>query len=491
MSPRQVEETHERVKAILDAMSLPLELQAHEVGMMIRQEEENLVARLDYLTPERVFLWFQIRTTSWDFQGERTDLHDVISLALASLLSVTGNASCRLIDQVNPAVIPGLDDEIYARVLVPAQPGPVLQLDRPEPMQKLLQAAWSLEFKTWLHLHDPEDCPCQDEGKRVAVPVDPAWEEGVLKALRHKKPSRSFASGRVWPEWEYLRSPRSGVTVVSAPRLASMLAVADANESRQVQQMEEGRFVRAGEISSLVPPAASRRARTVLRQLSDLDEGEEPHFFPLEDRLVASGRFHLLALPADCGQDAFRAGWEQAQHRVRKELAFFGAEQEFEWAEQIAPDRFEELVGELLERAGHVAWIRQVGATSERDRGRDFVAEWVTVTEAEELPEETSPQLRVPVIVQCKAAARPVNATDVPAIVDTVEEHQAQGYFLAVADRLSAPLVDRLMALRQRERFQVVDWWGRREIEQQLRHAADVLPRYHDVVRFAEASPPS
>jgi Restriction endonuclease len=153
------------------------------------------------------------------------------------------------------------------------------------------------------------------------------------------------------------------------------------------------------------------------------------------------------------------------------------------WTDPTPAGRFEEIVGELLERSGQVSWIRRVGATTERDRGRDFVAEWVTATSAEELPQGVSPQVRIPVVVQCKAVGRAVNVGDVPAIIGIVEEHQAHGYFLAVSTRLTAPLVDRLTALRQRGHFEVVDWWGRAEIERELRNAPDLLARFADVVR--------
>jgi hypothetical protein len=481
ISRTEIDQAHERVAALLH--NLPVKIERREAGVMIGVEGQILRARLDYLDSARAFVWFIIRTTSWDFGGERTDLHDLLSLTLAALLTATGGASCQLIDEVNPAGIPGLEDEIYARLLVPRQRGPVVELGRPEPLRQLLGVAWSMEAMMWRYLHLPEDCPCGKADEAALLPAEVAWEERVLRALRRSPSPRNFVSRRKWPEWQYLHVPRSAVTVAFAPQLATLLAAADVSQPRSAELTAEGQFVRAGDIGSLVAPSVLRRARHVLRQLRDLDDDEEPHLFPLEDRVVASGRRHLIALPADSGWAAFRSGCEQMQQRTRRQLAFFGVDRSFVWASPTPAGRFEEMVGELLERSGQVVWIRQVGATTERDRGRDFVAEWVTATSAEELPQGVSPQVRIDVVVQCKAVGRAVNVSDVPAIIELVEEHQAHGYFLAVSTRLTAPLVDRLTALRQRKRFEVVDWWGRTEIERELRGAPDLLARFADVVR--------
>jgi hypothetical protein len=175
----------------------------------------------------------------------------------------------------------------------------------------------------WRQLHLPEDCPCADMERQALLPAEVAWEEKVLGALRRRRLSRNSVSMRIWPEWQYLHAPGSSLTVAFAPQLASLLAAADASQPRFPELTEEGQFVRAGEIGRLIAPPVLRRARHVLRQLRDLGDEEEPHLFPLEDRVIASGRRHLISLPANSGWAAFRVGWEQVQHRTRRQLAFW------------------------------------------------------------------------------------------------------------------------------------------------------------------------
>jgi len=65
--------------------------------------------------------YYSVRTSSWTYSGERSDLHDVISIAFSTFLKFSDSKiSCSLINVINP-VVPELDNEIYARYIVPIQ----------------------------------------------------------------------------------------------------------------------------------------------------------------------------------------------------------------------------------------------------------------------------------------------------------------------------------------------------------------------------------
>lgn len=70
--------------------------------------------------------YFSIRTTSWEWDSERTDLHDVLSLLWGVSLRVREAASVHLLAELNPAI--NIESEIYARVLVPRQEGTLAAL---------------------------------------------------------------------------------------------------------------------------------------------------------------------------------------------------------------------------------------------------------------------------------------------------------------------------------------------------------------------------
>jgi hypothetical protein len=51
-----------------------------------------------------VFVYFYVRTTSWDLPGERTDANELISVLLATFLRIELKLSCSLIDVPHPVV---------------------------------------------------------------------------------------------------------------------------------------------------------------------------------------------------------------------------------------------------------------------------------------------------------------------------------------------------------------------------------------------------
>jgi hypothetical protein len=71
-------------------------------------------------------LYLCVRTTSWEYDGERTDLHDLLSLLWAASLRVREAASVRLVTMLNDFT--GIESEIYARYLTLDQSGTLPQV---------------------------------------------------------------------------------------------------------------------------------------------------------------------------------------------------------------------------------------------------------------------------------------------------------------------------------------------------------------------------
>lgn len=142
---------------------------------------------------------------------------------------------------------------------------------------------------------------------------------------------------------------------------------------------------------------------------------------------------------------------------------------------------FEALVCELLDREPGVVRCRRAGPTREPDDKRDLIAEWV-VPPTDPKAAEAPPSRPVRVVVQCKAYRKSVGKADVTDLRDTVEHHDAAGYFLAVSSELSGRLIAQLERLRNQRKW-FVDWWTRQEIEQRLRRHPDITSRYSQVVR--------
>src|SRR4051794_22143973 len=96
------EATLQRLQALSNKGKLSLILHGRDHAYL-----ENPAYRLKLglvaVGPEQGAAYLTLRTTSWEFAGERTDLHDVLSLFIAA--SVAGHGvSSRLVDELNPAI---------------------------------------------------------------------------------------------------------------------------------------------------------------------------------------------------------------------------------------------------------------------------------------------------------------------------------------------------------------------------------------------------
>ena len=109
---------------------------------------------------------------------------------------------------------------------------------------------------------------------------------------------------------------------------------------------------------------------------------------------------------------------------------------------------YEEL-RELLKQEKGVQWIRRASVSKERDGGKDLIAEWATPPlTGQVIKEGNNPFTVRRVIVQCKASKRSVGKSQVQDIRDTIEHHNAQGYFLVVSSQVATSLTDHLLALK-------------------------------------------
>jgi hypothetical protein len=109
--------------------------------LVLSRPSGRLTFSLEF-TESGVFIYLYFRTTSWDWDGERTDLNDVLSVLPAVFLRIGAPyASCMLYDIEHPAgEMP--ESEVYARYIVFMQPEGILSLstDTVERLTEILLA---------------------------------------------------------------------------------------------------------------------------------------------------------------------------------------------------------------------------------------------------------------------------------------------------------------------------------------------------------------
>jgi hypothetical protein len=431
-------------------------------------------------------VWVTVRTNSFSWSGERTDLHDVIAHAVAIVLRLDGH-SCSLWEIENPAIY--IPSEVYAYVLRFDQ-GPVANLRAtPADIQQLgdlliaLTIAWRVFWLAfWNTQQKPDDLSDYARADSWGARISRFVREGTA-------PEDISHTWRHHPTWMHFRNIQSGTIIINCAPLTRALRSLYAEGCRQRHQLvtEAATLIREQGMRNAIPVAELSAARDLICSIERLTRPPQLLHDVLEDRIVLFGRRHILIQRSDSGKRAYEEEQARIVRRHKQEMEFLVPL--CCWAESVDPGRFEHLVLELLHVEPGVVRIRQVGPTNQADGGRDHLAEWHTPPPATtKIPDHHPPSISRRVVIQCKAYKGAVGKNDIGSIRDILEEYDCSGFFLAVSSQLSTGLVDRLDKLRRTDNGLFVEWWERPQLEQRLREHPEVLAQFPDVVTMSPSS---
>lgn len=415
-------------------------------------------------------------------------------------MRASGAASSTLLSESGFA---GIEEEIYARWLVFQQVGDYN--DNTTAKQRLLAHAAHA-------FHVLDDVLGWADIKYVNAEWNDQHGEGDELARRLNDAGEfsdfgNMAGERICPDWLYAKSHKGRVSVVVFP-VESMLALRRALIAYEPISTE-GRSrisILAGGLKNAIPKKVISKGLKYIRAVEDGDSqlpwlgvSASPSEFviiviPLESHCVFLGRQTLVAVEADCGLRQFEAERTKFLERRAQENAVFAADYIFQWPQKFDGSKFEELIYALLEREPGVMWVRQTSPTNERDGGRDFIVCWLVpvgqgIHDEAAVPKTDihSPAKTLNVVVQVKALNPSVGKSKVQDIRDTVEAHDATGYFLVAFPQPANSLVEHLGALAKKGIW--TDWWDRAQIETRLRKNVDLLARFSDLVKVEHRQP--
>lgn len=467
---------------------------AAETGYSVKEDNEGLLlfrdrqitkVRFTPTSDDEAFVYLSVRTTSWHLEGERTDVHDIFSMLLAAFLRrASSNYSVSMWNVAHPAV--DIETEIYARLLTLDQPDKSLVRTTPESINTVKNLLIEISF---FELLFPRLFEWERGTKQDFSYDDVAAREWAvtLGSILKEHPDDKVQFNRRWgPDWLYYRSIRRHVSLVQSPTAASFAMWLNSDTpatsaDRETKGVQSHIYV-SPRVRSAVPLRTIAFARRVLRSLHR-DQLPPHSVIPLEsDVLFASGSY-LLLIRKECGLQAFKEELQRVELRHQREAVLLFPAERFEWAKRINDERFELLIRDLLAREPGVHRVRKVGHSRDADRRSDLVVDWLTPpTPGSSVQDEVAPSVLRKVVVQVKASSRSVNKNKVQDIRDTVEDHGANGYFLAVSTQLTSDLTDHLERMRL-QGLCWTDWWNRAEIEERLNRHPDIADRYSDIVR--------
>ncbi len=223
---------------------------AKDIGYSVNVEEHDNLTHIscdvvESLSPVRLFFdishldslvntWCYVRTSSWQFDGERTDLHEVISTILPVILRINPSSpiSCRLWTDENS--FSGIECEIYARYLLFDQPYATgflldnLGFKCANDILKGIHDFWCF-FRLWF---DWPLCDCEvHRQNHRQIPylynwqdAEP-WAKSIAEAIGENIESEGIQYNfRYHPTWKYYRSINSKITVLFEPQVAQRIA---------------------------------------------------------------------------------------------------------------------------------------------------------------------------------------------------------------------------------------------------------------------------
>ncbi|WP_435220685.1 restriction endonuclease [Streptomyces sp. Tue6028] len=430
-----------------------------------------------------------------NFNGDRTDLHDVYSWLAASFLRWAGVASTALIDIEHPATM--IPAELYGRYLIPTQPeGYVLApgdvglnlagnmigyLAMFEQTAHTFTTFWHPEFESGFEsTHDYEAESSQAD----------EWAQDLASRLGYRASQEDIYTQRLSAGWFYYRTTDGAIAVVESEKLVDFLELLRTDPDEEIAGINGFLYTGKGFDNFI-----SRDALKIADRIFGLDgalansscPSAEATVIPLENGVILANDYRAVLLRHDTGVTGFTRERSLVLERNRLEQERLFPPSEFTWTDEVDGGRFERLIYDLLECEPGVREVRAIGSSREGDGGRDLVVSWVTPpVPGEAIPKGDPPARERRIIIQCKARKRSVGRSDLGGgILDTLFMYHAEGYFLATSSQPAVAVIDLLEEVRRRGDY-FTGWWGRTEIEQRLRRNPQILKRYADIVRPAQ-----
>ncbi|MDN3586089.1 restriction endonuclease [Pedobacter aquatilis] len=454
-----------------------------ENAFSIRTDEATGLNAVIRLEEKNLSFYFMVRTYDVVHHGDRTDVHVIISLMFAAFIRILGDGiSCQLFD-IPHAVC---DNEVGGRYIVPLQTpgylGAASEQDKQDKISMLcyLMGAWRNWF--WHYA----SCPCAECLKREGIDNHreynlPSEMEDAINNI-FKPPSISNYGNRSRPNWHYIYDIDHEVTIIKSREMARFFKSYKDNSKRSYKTVKgiSGTLIKDGELANYISSKASVEFKKIIEKLSGKKVKTLPRLFPLENMIITSYGSYIIALGRLCGIHEFKKHREKLRTRHNAESEVLFPIPVFDWAENPCPEQFEKMVKALLEREPNVVNIRIPAPINQGDRGRDLIIEW-RITGSEASTRQTDINAAIMVVGQCKASGSSVSKSKVQDIRDTVETHDAKGYFLAVSTQITEPLTAKLEDLKKKGIW--TEWWNREEIEYRLNKNQELISLYPKVLK--------
>lgn len=421
--------------------------------------------------------YFVFRTSSWAYDGERTDLHDCQSL-MFGLCNLTKGYSVSLWDIGNPFT--EIEEELYGRYATIVQPNlSVVTQDSVglTVVDKIIEI-----YQDYLSFYLPYRC----QSNKLPLPL---YDSGKLNELRDQiSIEANVDTDEVWvnqranPHWVYVQIYSKKISIIKSPLCINMLKkyLCESEKSHLELQDERVCYLKSNDLKHCFNIDDLDEMSTLLSSLSNADVQK----FAIDSHVYMVSGDWLAVKKGDFGFERFLDERKLFLSTMKNKIAYLYDDPDLVWDERGSPERFEELCLELLSREPHVTRARKVSPTNQPDRGRDIVAELVKYKPKDELVYEGEQVLQISkYLVQCKLTSKTLGIPKGMGPFEALYLGDYSGYLLITNSTLSSDHTALLEKLRSDPKFEA-DWWTKVEIEERLKSNMDLMYKYSDLVKI-------
>ncbi|RJF99417.1 hypothetical protein [Noviherbaspirillum saxi] len=460
-----------------------------QFGLILNVRDRELLTVTDpygadfFLNLERdssnfILAFFTFRTSSWTYNGERTDLHDCLSM-LFSVTCAVQDMSVTLWDIKHP--FSGIDEELYGRHAIVTQPNLSIISQDDAGLAKL-GATLSLyrNFLCFLMWYFSESSKNSEY----------AWDRPHVHALRdvvaasvELEADDVVAVERCKPDWTYVQIYKSGITALKSPLIRKILGstLPKTVAGRSELADDHSVYFKTKNLRHYYAGSEIKQALLLLKALSD----EDTQVLATESHMIFLSGDWLVSQRGDFGLSRFNDERDKFSVAVRRKIDFLYENAPLNWNAEGDAARFEDLCRELLGREPDVQRVRKVSPTMQPDQGRDLIAEIVTYSPTDIPVYEGDQPLQITkFVVQCKFSQKTLGIPNGAGPFEVLYLGGYEGYFLITNASISSGLTSLLEKIRSDQKF-TADWWTRDEIEERLKKNPDLLEKYTDLVSYA------
>lgn len=465
---------HDKVKELCDSFSFYIEQSEDNDFRIFTGHIDGLTLFLNF-EEDKVSFYFLVRTLDVVYHGDRSDIHIVLSLMLAAFLKVKAKISCSLFDIPHPVV----EDEIWGRYIYPVQYKDS-STDNLVVIENLLQILFDWRHPFWSII----GCPCAECMKRENITDDRDFDDIESNLVDYTTSLSRYNMGiRVRPSYSMIYDIDNDITIIKSESLIVYLRIIISLFNYGPQKITgiNGDILIDSYIYNFSDYKAVKEIEEIYRSVSSHTNNEINEFIILENFIINIKEDYIIAKSVSSGIDAFKEEKELIRQRHNLESSVLFPIPVFEWIKDPCPSQFELLIKNLLERDVKVRRVRIAAPTNQGDKGRDLIIEWEIVNKNQTFNSNISPAQILKIVGQCKASNGSVGKSKVQDIRDTVEHHDADGFFLAVSTQITYPLTETLEKLNQKI---WTDWWNRDDIEFRLNQNQDLIPKFDKVLKI-------